>query len=53
MKTTCGRLSDHEIRAVAANRGSADSSVRNCTKESFLVDERNFLEVCAVAVRTA
>jgi len=32
---------------------SAELSVGNCTKESFLVGERNLLEVCAVAVRPA
>jgi len=53
MKTTSGCLSDYEIRAMAANHGSAESSVGNCTKESFLVGERHFLEVCAVAVRAA
>src|SRR6516162_6451041 len=26
---------------------------RNCTKESFLVGQRNLLDVCAVAVRAA
>jgi len=43
-----GRLSNYKIRAMAANRDSAESGVRNCTKESFLVGERNFLG----AVRT-
>ena len=53
MKTTCGCLSDYEIRAMAANRDSAESSVGNCTKESLLVGERNLLEICAVALRAA
>jgi len=53
MKITSGCLSDYEIRAMAANHDSAQSSVGNCTKESFLVDERNLLEVCAVAVGAA
>ena len=53
MKATSGRLSDYQIWATAANRDSAESSVGNCTKESFLVGERNLLEVCAVAVRAA
>jgi len=38
---------------MAANRGSAESSVGNCTKQAFLVGERHFLEVCAVSVRAA
>ena len=38
---------------MAANRDSAESSVGICTKKSFLANERNLLEVCAVAVRTA
>ena len=53
MKTTSGCLSDYEIRAIAANRDSPQSSVGNCTKETFSVGERDLLEVCAVAVRTA
>ena len=53
MKTTSGCLSDYEIRAMATKHDSAKSSVGNCTKESFLVGERNLLEVCAVAVRAA
>ena len=53
MKTTSGCLSDYEIRAMAANHDSAESSVGICMKESFLVGERNLLEICAVAVRTA
>ena len=50
MKATSGRLSDYQIRPTAANRDSAQSSVGNCIKESFLVDERSLLEICAVAV---
>jgi hypothetical protein len=38
---------------MAANRDSAESSVGNYTRESFLVGERNLLEICAVALRTA
>jgi hypothetical protein len=53
MNTTSGRLSDYEIRAMAADHDSAESRMGNCTKESFLVGERNFLEVCAVAARAA
>jgi len=43
MKATSGPLSDYEIRAIAANRDSPQSSVGDCTNESFLVGERNFL----------
>ena len=50
MKTTSGCLSDYEIRAMAADHDSAESSVGICMKESFLVGERNLLEVRAVAV---
>jgi len=53
MKTTSGGFSDYEIRAIAANRDSAQSGVGNCTKEAFLVGEKNLLEVRAVAVRAA
>jgi hypothetical protein len=38
---------------MAANDDSTESSMGNCTKESFLVGERNLLEVCAVAVPAA
>jgi hypothetical protein len=34
-----------ETRTMAANHNSAESSVGNCTIESFLVGERNLLEV--------
>ena len=47
MERSSGRLSDYEIRA-GANADSAQSSVGNCRRESFLVDERNLREVCAV-----
>ena len=50
MKATGGRLSDYEIRPTAANRDRREASVGHCRKESFLVGERNFLEVRAVAV---
>ena len=50
MKTTSGHLSDYQIRAIAANGDSAESSVGNCTKDAFLVGERTLFEVCAVAV---
>jgi len=38
---------------MATNHDSVESSVGNCTKESFMVGERNFLEVCSVAVWAA
>jgi len=53
MKPSSGRVSNYEIRASAASHDSAKSSVDIYTKESFLVSERNLLEICAVAVRTA
>ena len=40
-------------RTIAANADSAQSSVGNCGRESFLVDESNLREVCAVAVGAA
>ena len=40
LKTASGCLSDYKIRTMAANRGSAESSVGNCMKESFLVGEK-------------
>ena len=53
MKPPRDRFSNYDTRAMAAGRASAESSVRSCTKESFLVGERNLLEVCAVAIRAA
>ena len=53
MKTTCGGLSFYQIGATAANHDSAQASVGHCMKESFLVSERDLLEVCAIAVRAA
>ena len=38
---------------MAATHHSAESSVGNYTKEAFVAGERNLLEICAVAVRTA
>ena len=45
MKPSSGRLSDYEIWTSPANHDSARSSVGNCVEESFLVGERNLLEV--------
>jgi Phage integrase family len=50
MKSASGCLSNYQICAVAANHDSPQSSVGNCTKEAFLVGERNLFEFCAVAL---
>ena len=50
MKTTSGGLSDYQIRATATKHDSAKAGVGHNMKESFLVGERNLLEICAVAV---
>ena len=53
MKTTSGGFSDYQIRATATKHDSAKAGVGHYMKESFLVGERNLLEVRAVAVRAA
>jgi hypothetical protein len=50
MKPSSGRLSDYEIWTTSANHDGAQSSAGVYIKESFLVGERNLLEICAVAV---
>src|SRR6266705_3406899 len=50
MKSAGGRLSNYQIRATTANHDSTQSSAGNCIKQSFLVGERNLLEVCDAAV---